>query len=333
MERCYSADARLDGDGDGCDALGGACAPPPAPPPAGASASVGAGLVAASAPPVVGYEPVPVRALYSTPAHSYQVLAGHVRSHMPGHMPGQPQGHIHSQSLHQFGAAASPASSASPGSVRRVGRRFWQPSEDIVLLDTVLAHRYEVPISPNVRHFWDSVSRQLFQEHALQRNTRQCRDRFNLLYARGVRNAACNVEPENARDALILKVARVFHATDQGHYRMSPGADASTDMSMGPSAGILTAPAGATPQAGNSMDWNYMANSVSSLVASTRSLAAEVRDLSARFTQLSQQVRYIQVRLARAPERPATGQFGAPDLPYDSQFHNPPAYPPPGGRE
>lgn len=203
--------------------------------------------------------------------------------------------------------SASPVSSinASPGGeMRAASRRFWQPFEDVALLATVLAHRHHMPTSPNVRHYWETISQQLWAEHALRRNTRQCRDRFNLLYSRGVRNIACNVAPDSQRDVLILQIAEVFEYTDRGLYRVLP-----TDNGprLVPNAEIVNPAAnpvtggGGGGGSGVPPEWGQISSSVASLMASTQKLASDLQNLSERFTQLSNEVRNMQLRMNYGP--------------------------------
>ncbi|SCU93762.1 LAFA_0F18074g1_1 [Lachancea sp. 'fantastica'] len=181
---------------DGCDAFGGNRAPPP--------------MVAADELPLHPFSP--------------PLLA---QPHSQMSTPVPPALHQHQQFPHQHRQQAlandivSPTSSTGSSSSQKSSRRLWSPMEDLVLLTLILTHKHALPAASNAKRFWEFVSQQLRQEHSLHRNTRQCRDRFNLLYARGVRNAACNIEPSSHRDALTLKIAQVFESADRGHYRLS----------------------------------------------------------------------------------------------------------------
>ncbi|SCU95683.1 LANO_0E11034g1_1 [Lachancea nothofagi CBS 11611] len=301
---------------DGCDAFRGARAPPPAP-----------------LPPPAPPPPLPLLS----------------------HPPQQSQRSTPNSSLYHAGMLeTSPTSSASSGSSQKPSRRLWSPMEDLFLLTLVLTHKHALPVSSNVRRFWEFVSFQLLQEHSLQRNTRQCRDRFNLLYTRGVRNAACNVEPGSHRDALILKIAQVFDSTGRGHYRLSrayskqprqdtsqllyqglpfaqahvPDHNAYSGFGLGP-ATIDTADSVSpeTTKFPEPSELTHISDSVSSLMASTQSLATDFQDLSERFTQLSDQVKFIQMRLDNIHEPPYHNRL-MPGM-YNSNPFQPSGFPPP----
>ncbi|SCU87070.1 LAME_0D08658g1_1 [Lachancea meyersii CBS 8951] len=285
---------------DGCDAFRGNRAPPP--------------IMAGPGSPM--------------PPYSLPLLAQQSQHSTP--TPSQQQ-QQQQQQHQQLSVVTSPTSDTGSSSSQKPSRRLWTPMEDLVLLTLVLTHKHALPVASNARRFWEFVSQQLLQEHSLHRNTRQCRDRFNLLHARGVRNATCNVEPSSHRDALTLKIAQVFDSTDRGHYRLSreyieqlnsnspqtlsyDGSDqqfhAESQLShvnayptvTGPGASVPMAIPHAMPHENDkhsapTSELIHISNSITSLVSSSQRLATDFQDLSERFAHLTNQVRYIQMRL------------------------------------
>ncbi|CEP62016.1 uncharacterized protein LALA0_S04e05842g [Lachancea lanzarotensis] len=291
---------------DGCDAFGGNRAPPPPP------------ITVADDTPLPPFSPPQLSTPVPAPLHQLHQY---------------PHQHRQQALAHE---SVSPTSSTGSSSSQKSSRRLWSPMEDLVLLTLILTHKHALPAASNAKRFWEFVSQQLRQEHSLHRNTRQCRDRFNLLYARGVRNAACNIEPSSHRDALTLKIAQVFESSDRGHYKLSraseqpslgtpyslqhahnnnphqhhhqhhlqnqyhiPHASAYAEMEPETSHNLHGShPAHQDPlQLGPTQDLSHISNSVTSLVSTSQTLALEFQDLSQKFALLSDQVKHIQMRL------------------------------------
>ncbi|SCU92661.1 LAME_0F00936g1_1 [Lachancea meyersii CBS 8951] len=75
--------------------------------------------------------------------------------------------------------------------VARSGRSVWCEKNDLALLKTMLCHQ-DLLLSAYRRRprsrYWACISENLASEYGMHRNKRQCRDRFNLIYWKAVRD-------------------------------------------------------------------------------------------------------------------------------------------------
>ncbi|SCU87637.1 LAMI_0D06876g1_1 [Lachancea mirantina] len=88
-------------------------------------------------------------------------------------------------------STATPVASQSQGV--RPTRQVWAADEDETLLRTMLENKaflVEDRHSRSRSRFWRRISEGLYSNHNIARNKRQCRDRFNLLYWKGLRAGA-----------------------------------------------------------------------------------------------------------------------------------------------
>ncbi|SCV01293.1 LAMI_0G10550g1_1 [Lachancea mirantina] len=77
-------------------------------------------------------------------------------------------------------------------SARRGAKFTWSTRDDKVLVECVLELRALLrdPVRSYPRtKFWKAISDHMVLNHELHRNSRQCRDRFNLLFSRAVARA------------------------------------------------------------------------------------------------------------------------------------------------
>lgn len=93
-------------------------------------------------------------------------------------------------------------------------RNFWSVHEDSFLLSVVIDNRDLLLIPSKSRprsRFWHHISDELRQLHGFERNKRQCRDRFNLLYWKAVRNKKPETDDTRELDRLLLQCLKLFY--------------------------------------------------------------------------------------------------------------------------
>lgn len=106
-------------------------------------------------------------------------------------------------------------STLNVGNRKRIiqSRVSWSSEEDLMLVQQVIKHKdllRDPKFSKPRKTFWDSIRRFLQDEHGIKRNTRQCRDRFNLLFTKAIRNYHNHCHPKNELDGLCLNLNKIF---------------------------------------------------------------------------------------------------------------------------
>ncbi|CEP64928.1 uncharacterized protein LALA0_S15e00562g [Lachancea lanzarotensis] len=108
----------------------------------------------------------------------------------------------------------STPSSTSSVSLRRA-RNFWSVHEDTALVSTVIDNTAILKGSDNSNRprgrFWLHISFELKNRHGLTRNKRQCRDRFNLLFWKAVRDRNTSRGELKHLDALLAQCLTLLY--------------------------------------------------------------------------------------------------------------------------
>lgn len=109
----------------------------------------------------------------------------------------------------------------------RSPRTTWKRDEDTCLLQLLLDGRHLLNspkyISSPRRKFWEFISSQLRKRFQIARNTRQCRDRFNLLYSKAAKKFQ-NVHdaPRHKFDRLLKDITVCFYFNPEGNILLNP---------------------------------------------------------------------------------------------------------------
>ncbi|SCU77343.1 LAFA_0A01244g1_1 [Lachancea sp. 'fantastica'] len=108
----------------------------------------------------------------------------------------------------------STPSSTSSSSLRRA-RNFWSVHEDTALVSTVIDNTAILKGSDNSNRprgrFWLHISFELKNKHGITRNKRQCRDRFNLLFWKAVRDRNTSRGELKRLDALLSQCLTLLY--------------------------------------------------------------------------------------------------------------------------
>ncbi|AGO11459.1 AaceriACR214Cp [[Ashbya] aceris (nom. inval.)] len=105
----------------------------------------------------------------------------------------------------------------------KYARTTWKPHEDISLLRILLNSKQQLSdpqfISSPRRKFWQWISDQLYRESHISRNTRQCRDRFNLLYKKTSKRFATQPPPppQDELEKLLKMLLESFAFNPEGN--------------------------------------------------------------------------------------------------------------------
>ncbi|SCW04066.1 LAFE_0H05160g1_1 [Lachancea fermentati] len=217
-------------------------------------------------------------------------------------------------------AGNTPTPDSHRSSSKKASRLTWKGEEDVAMLTIVLGQRLRLRETTQYRKFWDKISELLLHQYGILRNTRQCRDRFNLLYAKGARNVTNNVTPCSERDKLLHNIVTTFKLSQKGHIVLQDATnsdlqfeplshqslrqDAASDQlseapsdydysNIPPNNSILRPPSGPVP----AIEWKNMSEMVNTLMNCTNGLAMEIQSLGERFSQLTEQMNYLQKRM------------------------------------
>ena len=104
--------------------------------------------------------------------------------------------------------------------MNRNSRSTWKSDDDLALMKTLLnradtLHDHYLQSSP-AKHFWDIIIKDLAEIEKIDKNARQCRDRFNILYSKGIRNKI-SAKPINSENEKVLeRVVSIFHLDEKG---------------------------------------------------------------------------------------------------------------------
>ncbi|CUS22733.1 LAQU0S06e04808g1_1 [Lachancea quebecensis] len=96
----------------------------------------------------------------------------------------------------------------------RRARNFWSVHEDTVLVATIIDNTAFLRGPANTRprsRFWLHISFELKVRHGLSRNKRQCRDRFNLLFWKAVRDHRSNRKDLKKLDRLLAQCLTILY--------------------------------------------------------------------------------------------------------------------------
>ncbi|CAI4384441.1 AIS_HP2_G0024700.mRNA.1.CDS.1 [Saccharomyces cerevisiae] len=80
-------------------------------------------------------------------------------------------------------------SNSSSSSARQI-RKKWKEPEDIAFITTIMNNSQLltfVEYFKPMKNFWKKISKILFQQYGYERNSRQCHDRFKVLYAKSLK--------------------------------------------------------------------------------------------------------------------------------------------------
>ena len=96
----------------------------------------------------------------------------------------------------------------------RRARNFWSVHEDTVLVATIIDNTAFLRGPANTRprsRFWLHISFELKVRHGLARNKRQCRDRFNLLFWKAVRDHRSSRKDLKRLDRLLAQCLTILY--------------------------------------------------------------------------------------------------------------------------
>ncbi|CAR25389.1 KLTH0G18414p [Lachancea thermotolerans CBS 6340] len=96
----------------------------------------------------------------------------------------------------------------------RRARNFWSVHEDTVLVATIIDNTAFLRGPANTRprsRFWLHISFELKVRHGLSRNKRQCRDRFNLLFWKAVRDHRSSRKDLKKLDRLLAQCLTILY--------------------------------------------------------------------------------------------------------------------------
>lgn len=102
----------------------------------------------------------------------------------------------------------------------RNNRSAWKSRDDMALMKTLLnrvdiLHEHFLQSFPT-KHFWEIVIKDLAKLENIERNARQCRDRFNILYSKGMRNKLAGKVPTNSNEKVMELIVMTFHLDEKG---------------------------------------------------------------------------------------------------------------------
>lgn len=102
----------------------------------------------------------------------------------------------------------------------RNNRSTWKSRDDMALMKTLLnrvdiLHEHFLQSFPT-KHFWEIVIKDLAKLENIERNARQCRDRFNILYSKGMRNKLAGKVPTNSNEKVMELIVMTFHLDEKG---------------------------------------------------------------------------------------------------------------------
>ncbi|SCU77341.1 LAFA_0A01222g1_1 [Lachancea sp. 'fantastica'] len=103
--------------------------------------------------------------------------------------------------------------------MRRPARTIWRNEQDVLLVSLLTEYRSLLDnrthaqnhAARTLKQFWDLIARELTARYHIVRNARQCKDRFRLLYTRGIRNMHNGVDPQTGVEALCLELNKMFY--------------------------------------------------------------------------------------------------------------------------
>lgn len=99
-------------------------------------------------------------------------------------------------------------------------RKKWKLNEDIVLLKSTLECHHlltYVEFFKPMKNFWIKVSKHLLQVYRVERNNRQCHDRFNVLFAKSHKMLAhweTSNKPPSEIEKLLSDIKKTFSVSN-----------------------------------------------------------------------------------------------------------------------
>ncbi|KAH3903052.1 uncharacterized protein SCDLUD_000663 [Saccharomycodes ludwigii] len=92
-------------------------------------------------------------------------------------------------------------------------RLVWKLNQDLILLKLVIENKDLLNNPKYNKHrksFWDYIADLLISNHNINRNTRQCRERFKLLFTKSIKNIHNNIKPKDVLDEVCLSLHTYF---------------------------------------------------------------------------------------------------------------------------
>lgn len=171
----------------------------------------------------------------------------------------------------------------------RSPRTTWKRDEDTCLLQLLLDGRHLLNspkyISSPRRKFWEFISSQLRKRFQIARNTRQCRDRFNLLYSKAAKKFQnAHDAPRHKFDRLLKDITVCFYFNPEGNILLNPQSQITTVNSLPEHESDYTYDSEESEHA--ALD-RSAGDQIEALLTCTASLSSEIRLLRQDITQLT----------------------------------------------
>ena len=201
-----------------------------------------------------------------------------------------------------------------PRSNSRSCRNFWSVEGDCALLQTMLQNEHLLSIARKSRprsRYWQTISDALSSHYNMHRNKRQCRDRFNLIYWKAVRDSKQDAPATSELGSLVHEcMCRFYIDKDNNLMVRSPEAAPPTI----PDPVVPAAPAPPATAAKTSASPSSSSPSIShaSQLEAFACLQKQVMHLTQRLEELHQALDG-QRALVRQIEHPATDSWTCQD--------------------
>lgn len=108
----------------------------------------------------------------------------------------------------------TPTPTLTPTAKQRSCRNFWSVDGDRALLRAMLHHEHLLAVARKSRprsRYWQTISETLAARFGMHRNKRQCRDRFNLLFWKAVRDHRSNRKDLKKLDRLLAQCLTILY--------------------------------------------------------------------------------------------------------------------------
>ncbi|CUS22950.1 LAQU0S07e03906g1_1 [Lachancea quebecensis] len=115
----------------------------------------------------------------------------------------------------------------TPTAKQRTCRNFWSVDGDRALLRAMLHHEHLLAVARKSRprsRYWQTISEALATQFGMHRNKRQCRDRFNLIYWKAVRDSHQDLSTDSELAGLMRECMRRFYIDKDNNLMLRPQA-------------------------------------------------------------------------------------------------------------
>ncbi|KAM3162657.1 hypothetical protein ACU8KH_02912 [Lachancea thermotolerans] len=121
----------------------------------------------------------------------------------------------------------TPTPTLTPTAKQRSCRNFWSVDGDRALLRAMLHHEHLLAVARKSRprsRYWQTISETLAARFGMHRNKRQCRDRFNLIYWKAVRDSHQDLSADSELAGLMRECMRRFYIDKDNNLMLRPQA-------------------------------------------------------------------------------------------------------------